>query len=208
MAGTLGQIVYNIDNIKDSKNEEIKNMLINGIVQTPENKNGKLPEQSIITKLGIQAEPGTKIILTLSGSNNTISIIIGRTGIYELDEKVTISQLKIEPTYKYELNEDKTREAQNLAATKFLNIIETNNNITDVGFDNEEGWIGEEEAAITTWVNRYQTNDQLFQEGYIEYLKGKNGIYDIAKDGNNKPIIEEMHNIIIDYVYTYGSEGV
>ena len=44
-----------------------------------------------IEKFGIQAAPGTKFII-----NETVSIEVGKTGIYELDNKVNITSLKIE----------------------------------------------------------------------------------------------------------------
>ena len=57
-------------------------------------------------KLGIQAPPGTKFYINSSAS----PIMIGRTGIYELDEDINVSSLKFEAPKNYELNEGKTQE--------------------------------------------------------------------------------------------------
>ena len=47
------------------------------------------PEQTkpVLYKLGIQTEPGTTVLI------NGISIIVGKTGIYELDQVVNVKSL-------------------------------------------------------------------------------------------------------------------
>ena len=41
--------------------------------------------EPILTRLGIQASPGTKILLKNSGDVNYVEIIIGETGLYEIN---------------------------------------------------------------------------------------------------------------------------
>lgn len=49
--------------------------------------------EPILTRLGIQASPGTKILLKNSSDANYVEIIIGETGLYEINN-VKIKELK------------------------------------------------------------------------------------------------------------------
>jgi len=49
----------------------------------------------LIKKIGIQGPPGTKFIIGDSGTTNSMDhvIMIGRTGIYELNDDIVIKKL-------------------------------------------------------------------------------------------------------------------
>ena len=57
-------------------------------------------------KLGIQAPPGTKAVI------NGKEIMVGRTGIYELDEDIAITTLRFERPRKYIKDEDASKAAE------------------------------------------------------------------------------------------------
>lgn len=42
--------------------------------------------EPILTRLGIQASPGTKVLLKNSSDANYVEIIIGETGLYEIND--------------------------------------------------------------------------------------------------------------------------
>lgn len=188
MAGIIGQIVYNVSGVPNTDKVN-KDMLEKGIIG-PERI---IPSNGVITKLGIQAQPGTKVLLS-PANNSEISIIIGRTGIYELDERIKISQLKIIPTPKFQYNETATKAAQNNALSAFKALDDTAYPENGVWGDN-----------LDIWVSDYQNNINDFNLGYIEYLKGKHGIYDFKKDAEGNVEKEDIYNLIIDYIYEIAS---
>jgi hypothetical protein len=59
-----------------------------------------------MTKLGIQAPPGTKFTI-----NNDKNLIMGRTGVYELDEGFKVDELHFERPKKFQLDENQTNTA-------------------------------------------------------------------------------------------------
>lgn len=99
---SIGQIIYNLEDygtndglISTSKD---KKSIISS-EKDPEYKNNRinifqeLLSQEEYVKLGIQAPPGTR--LQINGKN----IIVGRTGVYELDEEIIVTSLKfLSPT--------------------------------------------------------------------------------------------------------------
>lgn len=196
MAGIIGQICYNVNGIANSANIT-EDKLFAGIIGDDDPK--LIPSSNKIIKLGVQAEPGTKFaIKTAQNSDNETVIVVGRSGIYELDERIPVYQLRIIPTYRYLKDEDGTKKAQQAAVNAFKDLgingyDDDNNPETE-----EPTW---DEDKINAWVTKYQSNTQKFNEGYIKYLQGLNGVYVIATDENNDKIHEPIHNLIIDYVY-------
>lgn len=76
----IGQIYYNIPNVGSSITADY---LYNGSGDVL-----KYIGASQLTKVGVQAPPGTQMVL-----NQIKQIMIGRTGIYELDEDISITEL-------------------------------------------------------------------------------------------------------------------
>lgn len=204
MAGIIGQITYNVDYINND-NQISKEILMTGIIGE-EAKGCPIPEGNIITKLGIQAQPGTKVILGL-GNNSEVPIIIGRSGIYELDDRISITQLKIEPTPIYKFDEEATRAAQDAALEQFNQIEDQPLNVDKK--NTEPGW-GNEQEKVKKWVESYQKNNSTFNEGYPKYLQGLYGIYtpitEKDEEGKETPKTEDIYNLIIDYIYQNNSE--
>lgn len=96
----IGQIVYNLQDYDKllSSNKDSFNTLISSNSPDYETKKVNIFEDLIknynlksINKLGIQAPMGTKFKL---GSNK--NMIIGHTGIYELDDVIVVNYLQFE----------------------------------------------------------------------------------------------------------------
>lgn len=96
----LGQIIYEVEGLKEnctaSTKADLSGLIYsddkqyeNNRINILENVFGRI--NGIIGKLGIQAPRGTKFTL-----NENKKMIVGRSGIYELDTEVNITSLKFE----------------------------------------------------------------------------------------------------------------
>lgn len=197
----IGQIVYNIEDyyhsggyISTSKNDISKTISSNDYASWEEylaaaidifNQNlVELFNTTGFFKLGIQAPPGTLVIL-----NDSKNIVIGKTGIYELDEDITIFSLKFIPQKIYRKDEEKTLESLN-AGLMGMQEAENARNAALVNAAN----LTEEE-----YNTQYQIIQETFLSSYEESLKlynlGVNGVY-IFEDE-----YELLHDVIIDFIY-------
>lgn len=129
-------------------------------------------------KLGIQAPVGTQVEI------DEKSIMIGRSGIYELDDGITIKSLKFIQPVKYTRDDSASNEAKeqgiaqmNEAKSKLDAIYENGNDLTP-----EQ--LNEANAAALS-----------YNEGYKKYMQGENGIY-------TKGEIVDLKNVVIDFTYT------
>ena len=76
---TVGQIYYNvIDNNSGSYASSKEDIYTDLVAQVG---------ASQFNKVGVQAPPGTKMVM-----NESKQIMVGRTGIYELDEDIAITE--------------------------------------------------------------------------------------------------------------------
>lgn len=170
----IGQICYNI--LTSSS----------GTVTIPAGTNiynNIVPANSTITKLSITAQPGVKALI-----NGSKEIMIGRTGVYEV-EGVEITSLKIIQPVEQNVDEVASRNARMTGIAGIKNALVALAAI-DLGSDdgsqkNDEtkskvGQIKSLAADLTTNCNNY--------------VNGYNGIYE---DGD--PI--DLMNVIIDYIY-------
>ena len=197
----IGQIVYNIEDyyhsggyISTSKNDISKTISSNDYASWEEylaaaidifNQNlVELFNTTGFFKLGIQAPPGTLVIL-----NDSKNIVIGKTGIYELDEDIIISSLKFIPQKIYRKDEEKTLESLN-AGLMGMQEAENARNAALINAAN----LTEEE-----YNTQYQIIQETFLSSYEESLKlynlGVNGVY-IFEDE-----YELLHDVIIDFIY-------
>lgn len=209
----IGQIIYNVDGVPNTGTtgeHTLFEILTNGIIGT----NGILDSSQIITKLSVQGEPGLKLVI------NNNEIMIGRTGIYELDEKIIVNSLRIIPIRKYRRDDEKTVEAQKAALEIFKNIdfegsesyklIQNEFNTDRYTTTTKEKKHSVKEGSnntydITDWVKLYENNNAKFNLGYIQYLQGINGIYvPVNNDPTSETAYEKINNLIIDYVYETG----
>ena len=194
----IGQIVYDLNGQYSHNKETLDNNLFgNGIIGVPD----LIPTGNVITKLGVQASPGTQLkINCVNAASPGMSIIVGRSGIYELDERINVHQLSIIRTPLYQLDVEQTQQAQadsiiNLA--NFVDMVESN--------PLPSTW---DEKAMTDWIGLIQTNSgdnitqamEYYYNGYIKFLQGKHGIYEPVMI-NNIPAYEPVKNLIIDYIY-------
>lgn len=146
-----------------------------------------------ITKLGIQAPPGTKFTI-----NNDKNLIMGRTGVYELDEDFKVNELHFERPKKFQLDENQTN-------TALENGIAALQQARD-NFDQAVSEITAEEGTADYWKEYntcYVNYMREYQGAYAQFLQGVNGIYrlpnpDVPDSDEN---FEELENIIIDFLY-------
>lgn len=148
------------------------------------------------TKLGIQAPQGTKVHI------NEKEIVIGRTGVYEVDDEIVIDNLYFERPLNYILNVALTEQ-------------EKEQGIRDL--QSAEEWRQAQLAAIEHWKTEdsqrywelYTGIQKEFQSKYNDALshfnKGINGVYQLPtqidptrpEDDNYK----ELYNVIIDFIH-------
>lgn len=203
-----GQIVFNlldyregktyISTSKGNKKTTVKtdspNLNANGGVKINIYENlvdkGEIEE---IKKLGIQAPPGTKFTI-----NNDKNLIMGRTGVYELDEQFPVTQLSFERPIRYVLNEEETKTAleqgKNLLKTAKENF-EQKVAAIEAPYGSEEYW-----KQYNTYYASY-LND--YQQAYSLFLRGINGVYKRPNpdDENDDLNYQDLENVIIDYLY-------
>lgn len=190
----IGQILYNVDGIENTKPLSNEKTAFE-ILTTNIMNGGFISQGKQIIKLSVQGEPGVK--LQINGSNE---IMIGRTGIYELDERVIVTNLKIIPIRKYKLDEETTNQAKVDALTTFskLNATAWQGGTTSDDFDSAI-----KNNTLQDWIKTQQQDIENFHQGYIKYLQGKNGIYkpiNITENQTSEDAYEKLNNLIIDYV--------
>lgn len=154
---SLGQLAYNLEGYF-------------GEIQyfTPGNQ---LVDQNIPwVKIGVQAPAGTKVII------NGEEIIIGRSGIYELDHDfIAITSVIVPVPEKYVLKLEATEQALAEGKAEMQTAKDAFNNASD---------IAAQKAALDDW-----------NAAYLKYMSGVNGIYKAENDYSS------LKNIIIDYAY-------
>lgn len=143
------------------------------------------------TKLGVQAPPGTKIVL-----NNTRTIMIGRTGIYEIEAEITNMYIIRLVNYVAKTNEEIDAKRTGLKA--MISAVDTWYEY----LHSIEGQIPEEgDYNWTINDDNVVDNEKTYQANYDTalgmYMTGYNGIYEKSK---TKPYVD-VENIIIDFQY-------
>lgn len=166
---------------------------------------------SDITKLGIQAPPGTKFQLNASSleneaNNETIApltIMVGRTGVYELDDGLKINSLTFERPKVYSYDKDASQNAINAGRAIMENAKYTFDQrcsqlqpLLDsaISTDSQKNYWEEYQKAHKEYVDSYN-------KGRMLYIQGISGIYNEASG------LADIHNVIIDFVYTTIMEG-
>lgn len=197
---TIGQIVYRLDSIGQNpitmvtgrndlngQHDTVFQILLNGLIGTEiagSNEIYPIPSNSKILKLGIQMPPGEHFKI-----NESAEMIMGRTGIWELDEDIetSITQIQIIPSRNWVINEEATTDAQNAAVNAFAS-----EEFKITQYESANGW---NDSDMTAWVNKFQAANAKFNANYINYLIGKNGSYEPSKE------VKNLKNVIIDYIY-------
>ena len=193
---TVGQIYYNvIDNNSGSyikSGEDIFTDIVNQIGASQFNKEG------------IQASPGTQIVM-----NNAKTIMVGRTGIYELDDDIAITAMYFVRPRKYEKDEEASTEAIEQGVARMqaaedareraLEQFYVDNPVIPDRETDPEGY----QAYWDAYNNIQMTYIAAYQEALNLYNSGINGIYVLPNPGDvNAPEnYQDLYNVIIDFIY-------
>lgn len=138
------------------------------------------------SKLGVQAPPGTRLVL-----NETKEILIGQNGIYELDDNIVITQLYFIQPKNYVPDEEASN--QMLADGKAAILAAENKRQTALDAINPD--------TTEDYYTQYQAIQNQYETEYNAALKvynaGLNGIYKIDEENPFK----DVYNIIVDFLY-------
>lgn len=193
---TVGQIYYNvIDNNSGSYVSSGQNIFSDIVVQVG---------SSQFNKVGVQAPAGTKIVM-----NESKTIMVGRTGIYELDDDIAITNMYFIRPRKYEKDEEASQQAieQGTAGMQAADkkrsedlerFYKENPDMPDQDTD-PEGYKAYWDAynnIQTAYIEAYQTALSLYNQGV-------NGIYVLPNPDNvDAPEnYQDLYNVIIDFIY-------
>lgn len=193
---TVGQIYYNvIDNNSGSYIKSGEDIFIDIVNQIG---------ASQFNKVGIQASPGTQIVM-----NNAKTIMVGRTGIYELDDDIAITAMYFVRPRKYEKDEEASAEAIEQGVAKMqaaedareraLEQFYIDNPVIPDRETDPEGY----QAYWDAYNNIQMTYIAAYQEALNLYNSGINGIYVLPNPGDvNAPEnYQDLYNVIIDFIY-------
>lgn len=193
---TVGQVYYNvIDNNSGSYVSSGQNIFSDIIAQVG---------ASQFNKVGVQAPAGTKIVM-----NESKTIMVGRTGIYELDDDIAITNMYFIRPRKYEKDEEASQQAieqgtegmqaaDKKRADDLEQFYKENPVMPDPGTDPEgyRAYWDSYNNIQTTYIEAYQTALSLYNQGI-------NGIYVLPNPDNiDAPEnYQDLYNVIIDFIY-------
>lgn len=184
----IGQIYYRV--VDTSSTGDGKHYISSGIDIYNDIVSASSAKQ--FTKVGIQAPPGAQVVM-----NASKTIMIGRTGIYELDEDIVITSMRfVRPTVY--IKDEKESESKKQEGEKIIKEAK-------VALEAAIAALGEEPAdptsdAYKTYWNGYneanETYIAAFQNGSAILNQGLNGVYK-----EDKTVIGELDNVIVDFIY-------
>lgn len=193
---TVGQVYYNvIDNNSGSYVSSGQNIFSDIIAQVG---------ASQFNKVGVQAPAGTKIVM-----NESKTIMVGRTGIYELDDDIAITNMYFIRPRKYEKDEEASQQAieqgtegmqaaDKKRADDLEQFYKENPVMPDPDTDPEgyRAYWDSYNNIQTTYIEAYQTALSLYNQGV-------NGIYVLPNlDNIDAPEnYQDLYNVIIDFIY-------
>lgn len=184
----IGQIYYRV--VDTSSTGDGKHYISSGIDIYNDIVSASSAKQ--FTKVGIQAPPGAQVVM-----NASKTIMIGRTGIYELDEDIVITSMKfVRPTVY--IKDEKESESKKQEGEKIIKEAK-------VALEAAIAALGEEptdptsDAYKTYWNGYNEANETYitaFQKGSAILNQGLNGVYK-----EDKSVIGELDNVIVDFIY-------
>lgn len=184
----IGQIYYRV--VDTSSTGDGKHYISSGIDIYNDIVSASSAKQ--FTKVGIQAPPGAQVVM-----NASKTIMIGRTGIYELDEDIVITSMKfVRPTVY--IKDEKESESKKQEGEKIIKEAK-------VALEAAIAALGEEptdptsDAYKTYWNGYNEANETYiaaFQKGNAILNQGLNGVYK-----EDKTVIGELDNVIVDFIY-------
>ena len=193
---TVGQVYYNvIDNNSGSYVSSGQNIFSDIIAQVG---------ASQFNKVGVQAPAGTKIVM-----NESKTIMVGRTGIYELDDDIAITNMYFIRPKKYKKDEEASQQAieqgtegmqaaDKKRADDLEQFYKENPVMPDPDTD-PEGY----RAYWDSYNNIQTTYIEAYQIALSLYNQGVNGIYVLPNPDNiDAPEnYQDLYNVIIDFIY-------
>lgn len=193
---TVGQVYYNVID-KNSGS-----CLSSGPSIFKEGTPGELVSRYGATqfnKVGIQAKPGTIVVM-----NNTKTIMIGQTGIYELDEDIAITSLYFNrpPKYMKDVEQSDAAIAEGIAKIKAAEEKQTKA-LAALGPEPDKS----DEVAFKSYWDRHNAIQTTFIQEYNEGLNlfqtGNNGIYRLPNPDNIQAPenYDDLYDVIIDFIY-------
>lgn len=220
MAENIGQLYYQVERISDDKQSitTVSSPAITSGDITIFGSNHNIVSEygaARFTRLGIQAPPGTKVVL-----NRTHSVIIGRTGVYELEADVT--HMYFVKMRKYERDEEAILKAK-YDGSKMMHDAE----VARIANMNALPWTEDFPANENSWENwqsrsgdksedywnkyiSYESqfidgeNRDGYEAGLALYQKGRNGIYKLPnpQDEDAEENFVDLRNVVIDFIYS------
>ena len=183
-----------------------------------------IPEGQLFTKLGVQATPGTRMIV-----NGQKEIMVGRTGIFEIDD-VTITELKFIPVKQYVYDAE---QSQKLIDQGWAIMMAAHYGVDDErvdqtklpqeGDDNWDEWaeytdyegfddlVADLDPTAADYQEQYvayaETYEEIFTMGYDIYQSGINGVYVPKTNEDGSEVNADLTDVIIDFVWQINEEG-
>lgn len=150
-------------------------------------------------KIGVQAKPGTRMVM-----NNSKTIMIGATGIYELDDDIVITSMYFIRPKKYIKDIDSSNQAiedgiQKMKEADARRTAELNNLGPEPSKNDTEDF--------NTYWNKYSSIQTTFIKEYNEGLKlfqtGTNGIYTLPNPDNIQAPenYDDLYDVIVDFIF-------
>lgn len=140
------------------------------------------------TKIGIQAPPGTQVVM------NGKTIMVGRTGIYELTD-IAIKKMYFIKPKEYERNETKSNEAI-IKGAKGMQAAEATKDasLENIGTLDDNPTVEQSKQYAQTFTAAQTEFNDSYGQALNEYNRGKYGVYDLKGE---KP----LYNVIVDFLY-------
>lgn len=169
------------------------------------------------TKIGIQAKPGTIVIL-----NQNKTVMIGQSGIYELEEDdIKITDLYFIRPINYTRDNsasdsliqegiEKIKQAEKEFQEKVKITVEDTNQIVKIQVLLNGDWCDEPEKdseLFDDFWNAYSKAKTTFlaqyTEGISELQMGRNGVYKLPNPDNieAEENYGDLYDVIIDFIY-------
>lgn len=188
--GTVFKTINSIDN-ENYNNEKVK---ITEEILRQFSLDDASAEGGRVTKLGIQAPPGTRFYIN-GDTNNTI--MVGRTGIYELEDGPKVGKLQFVIPKEYTLDTYETQQRINNGLKKMREAKEEfDSNLLNIQF---AGGSANGSDSQKTYYQKYDEYHEEYVKSYEEgralYIQGLSGVYRATNS------FQRLKNIIIDFVY-------
>ena len=187
----IGQIYYHV--LDNNTGAYISNVDENNFFDT-----NIVPSGQSITKLGIQAPPGSLVTL-----NTNKKIMIGRTGIYELDAGILVTSIVFNRPSNYKKLDDETNALLRVSGSSISEIEASRaNQIAALGAAPTlpDPPTDAQVTAYTAYWNNYNSIQSSYAAAYETYLaqynQGLAGVYILDEQNPG-----DLYNVVVDFIY-------